>query len=110
MGVIFLGDALCLGRYIILFPSHEIAEAYAYKDLHTQYYLCYLQCTNLFFKNSPCFCSCSIIGAIIISVGFYAVVWAKAKEELSEDHCNGILGSSSDGKTPLLHSYKAAGI
>ncbi|XP_075673967.1 WAT1-related protein At5g40230-like [Castanea sativa] len=65
MGVIFLGDALCLG---------------------------------------------SIIGAIIISVGFYAVVWAKAKEELREDHCNGSLGSSSDDKTPLLHSYKAEGI
>ena len=85
------------------------------KHTHIKTYtlnITYVICNVLifFFKNSLCFCSCSIIGAIIISVGFYAVVWAKAKEELSEDHCNGILGSSCDGKTPLLHSYKAAGI
>ncbi|GMY13441.1 WAT1-related protein At5g40240-like [Fagus crenata] len=61
MGVIFLGDALCLG---------------------------------------------SVIGAIILSIGFYAVLWAKTKEELS----NGRLGSSSDDKTPLLDSYKVEGI
>jgi hypothetical protein len=47
-----------------------------------------------------------VIGAIILSIGFYAVIWAKAKEELSEDYCHGILGSSSDGKTPLLDNYK----
>ncbi|XP_023874356.1 WAT1-related protein At5g40230 isoform X3 [Quercus suber] len=39
----------------------------------------------------------SLIGSIILSIGFYAVIWAKAKEELS-------LGSSSDDKTPLLNS------
>ncbi|XP_030931574.1 WAT1-related protein At5g40230-like [Quercus lobata] len=44
----------------------------------------------------------SLIGAIILSIGFYAVIWAKAKEELS-------LGSSSDDKTPLLNSYKFEG-
>ncbi|KAK7841399.1 wat1-related protein [Quercus suber] len=36
----------------------------------------------------------SLIGAIILSIGFYAVIWAKAKEELS-------LGSSPDDKTPF---------
>ncbi|KAL4653529.1 hypothetical protein ACB092_01G310300 [Castanea dentata] len=44
----------------------------------------------------------SIIGAIILSIGFYAVIWAKHKEELS-------LGSSSDDKTPLLNSHKFEG-
>ncbi|XP_050271316.1 WAT1-related protein At5g40230-like isoform X2 [Quercus robur] len=39
----------------------------------------------------------SLIGSIILSIGFYAVIWAKAKEELS-------LGSSTDDKTPLLNS------
>ncbi|XP_050271324.1 WAT1-related protein At5g40230-like [Quercus robur] len=46
----------------------------------------------------------SIIGAIILSIGFYAVIWAKAKEDLSEDSCCVSLGSSSDSKTPLLDS------
>ncbi|XP_030946963.1 WAT1-related protein At5g40230-like [Quercus lobata] len=46
----------------------------------------------------------SIIGAIILSIGFYAVIWAKAKEDLSEDSCCDSPGSSSDGKTPLLDS------
>ncbi|KAK7823793.1 wat1-related protein [Quercus suber] len=46
----------------------------------------------------------SIIGAIILSIGFYAVIWAKAKEDLSEYSCCDSLGSSSDGKTPLLDS------
>ncbi|KAK4603765.1 hypothetical protein RGQ29_012321 [Quercus rubra] len=46
----------------------------------------------------------SIIGAILLSIGFYAVIWAKAKEDLIEDSCCGSLGSSSDSKTPLLDS------
>uniref|UniRef100_A0A2N9FKY4 WAT1-related protein n=1 Tax=Fagus sylvatica TaxID=28930 RepID=A0A2N9FKY4_FAGSY len=52
----------------------------------------------------------SVIGAIILSIGFYAVIWAKAKEELKEEYCCGSLGSSSDGKTPLLDSYKGEGM
>uniref|UniRef100_A0A2N9FJZ1 WAT1-related protein n=1 Tax=Fagus sylvatica TaxID=28930 RepID=A0A2N9FJZ1_FAGSY len=51
-----------------------------------------------------------VIGAIILSIGFYAVIWAKAKEELREEYCCGSLGSSSDGKTPLLDSYKVEGM
>ncbi|XP_050271308.1 WAT1-related protein At5g40230-like isoform X2 [Quercus robur] len=49
----------------------------------------------------------SIIGAIILSIGFYGVIWAKAKEELRQDYCSASLGSSSDDKTPLLDSYKS---
>ncbi|KAK4603750.1 hypothetical protein RGQ29_012312 [Quercus rubra] len=46
----------------------------------------------------------SVIGAIILSIGFYGVIWAKAKEELRQDYCSASLGSSSDDKTPLLDS------
>uniref|UniRef100_A0A2N9H445 WAT1-related protein n=1 Tax=Fagus sylvatica TaxID=28930 RepID=A0A2N9H445_FAGSY len=53
--------------------------------------------------------SLNVIGAIILSIGFYAVIWAKAKEELREEYCCGSLGSSSDGKTPLLDSCKGEG-
>ncbi|XP_022150067.1 WAT1-related protein At4g15540-like [Momordica charantia] len=47
----------------------------------------------------------SIIGAIIISVGFYGILWGKAKEEeLKELEHVGTLESSS--KAPLLQCYK----
>lgn len=47
----------------------------------------------------------SVIGAVILLLGFYAVLWGKAKEEKSMD-CTGsdISGEASDGKTPLLRS------
>ncbi|KAH0969324.1 hypothetical protein GBA52_028779 [Prunus armeniaca] len=51
----------------------------------------------------------SVVGAIILSVGFYAVIWGKAKEdEMSEDFR---FESSralpiAIGKTPLLESHK----
>ncbi|KAI9178520.1 hypothetical protein LWI28_027487 [Acer negundo] len=40
----------------------------------------------------------SVIGAIIISLGFYTVMWGKAKEEIAEDN--------EVGKVPLLQGYK----
>lgn len=48
---------------------------------------------------------CSVIGAVILLLGFYAVLWGKAKEENNMD-CTGsdISGEASDGKTPLLQS------
>jgi drug/metabolite transporter (DMT)-like permease len=51
----------------------------------------------------------SVIGAIILSIGFYAVIWAKSKEELRDDYGCDSLGSSSDNKTPLLDSCKVEG-
>jgi len=48
----------------------------------------------------------SVVGATILSVGFYAVIWAKAKEEESSEKCFGTLGSSFAVKTPLLKSNK----
>ncbi|KAL0554893.1 hypothetical protein IC582_008823 [Cucumis melo] len=47
----------------------------------------------------------SIIGAIIISIGFYGILWGKAKEEDLkglEDVC----GLESSSKAPLLQYYK----
>ncbi|XP_050906286.1 WAT1-related protein At3g28050 isoform X3 [Lathyrus oleraceus] len=45
----------------------------------------------------------SIIGAIIISIGFYGVLWGKATEEIEEDV--GSLDSLSTENAPLLQSY-----
>ncbi|KAH7532546.1 WAT1-related protein At5g40240 [Ziziphus jujuba] len=42
----------------------------------------------------------SIVGAMIISIGFYGVIWGKAKEE--EMDVDGGLEPSSDAKAPLL--------
>jgi hypothetical protein len=47
---------------------------------------------------------CSLIGATIISIGFYTVMWGKAQEEVVEDV------SSHETQTtqtvPLLQSYE----
>ncbi|PON34795.1 Plant-drug/metabolite exporter [Parasponia andersonii] len=59
VGVIFLGDALCLG---------------------------------------------SVLGAAILLLGFYAVIWAKAWEDYTENCGSDDLGALLDGKTPLLGS------
>ncbi|KAL6960639.1 hypothetical protein U1Q18_038403 [Sarracenia purpurea var. burkii] len=48
----------------------------------------------------------SIVGATIISFGFYTVMWGKAKEEMAEGGEIGDLESSSNQKVPLLSSYK----
>ncbi|XP_021682041.2 WAT1-related protein At3g28050 [Hevea brasiliensis] len=48
----------------------------------------------------------SLIGAMIISTGFYTVMWGKAKEELSEDYGVSTLESPPAQKVPLLQSYK----
>lgn len=47
----------------------------------------------------------SIIGAAVISLGFYAVMWGKATEEIPEDFASTDLESSSE-KIPLLRSSK----
>ncbi|XP_051121004.1 WAT1-related protein At3g28050-like [Andrographis paniculata] len=52
----------------------------------------------------------SIIGATIIAVGFYTVIWGKAKEEFGEYDaraCAGDLESSTAKKHPLLQSYNS---
>ncbi|CAL5368089.1 unnamed protein product [Camellia sinensis] len=49
----------------------------------------------------------SVVGATIISVGFYTVMWGKAKEEMAEGSETGDLEWSPNRKVPLLQSYKA---
>ncbi|KAG6659448.1 WAT1-related protein At3g28050-like [Carya illinoinensis] len=49
----------------------------------------------------------SLFGATIISIGFYTVLWGKAKEEIGEDYVVESLESpSTTQKAPLLQSYK----
>lgn len=45
----------------------------------------------------------SVIGATIISIGFYTVIWGKAKEEMHED---GLVSYKSTPNVPLLQNYK----
>lgn len=50
------------------------------------------------------FCLCSVFGAITLSLGFYSLMWGKAKEgEIMSDDC----GSNNIGRTPLLPSNKS---
>ena len=48
----------------------------------------------------------SLIGATIISIGFYTVMWGKSKEEMREECQVQSLESPPAHKTPLLQSYK----
>ncbi|MED6109653.1 hypothetical protein PIB30_035648 [Stylosanthes scabra] len=50
----------------------------------------------------------SIIGATIISIGFYTVLWGKATEETEEEEDFGNQESETSENVPLLHSYKTA--
>ncbi|KAI8533760.1 hypothetical protein RHMOL_Rhmol10G0034000 [Rhododendron molle] len=47
----------------------------------------------------------SITGAAIISVGFYTVMWGKAKEDVEESGEIGDPESASNPKVPLLQNY-----
>ncbi|KAH9790549.1 WAT1-related protein [Citrus sinensis] len=48
----------------------------------------------------------SLVGATIISLGFYTVMWGKAKEEVSEDPGVDSQESAAAQKVPLLQSRK----
>ncbi|KDO66271.1 hypothetical protein CISIN_1g0401761mg, partial [Citrus sinensis] len=48
----------------------------------------------------------SLVGATIISLGFYTVMWGKAKEEVSEDPGVDRQESAAAQKVPLLQSRK----
>ncbi|KDO66273.1 hypothetical protein CISIN_1g0335191mg, partial [Citrus sinensis] len=47
-----------------------------------------------------------LVGATIISLGFYTVMWGKAKEEVSEDPGVDSQESAAAQKVPLLQSRK----
>ncbi|KAK9925244.1 hypothetical protein M0R45_033573 [Rubus argutus] len=54
-------------------------------------------------------CLGSVVGAVMISVGFYGVIWGQAKEEeMSDQDCDfdDSLGGLPSGKAPLLESYR----
>ncbi|CAK8569954.1 unnamed protein product [Lathyrus sativus] len=44
----------------------------------------------------------TVVGAVVISIGFYAVLWGKSKEELNDDFDTNRVPLSYDAKTPLL--------
>ncbi|TKY63258.1 WAT1-related protein [Spatholobus suberectus] len=46
----------------------------------------------------------TVVGAVIVSFGFYAVIWGKAKEEELIENFD--IRPPSSSKTPLLQSYK----
>ncbi|CAL5186170.1 unnamed protein product [Lathyrus oleraceus] len=48
----------------------------------------------------------SIIGATIISIGLYAVLWGKAAEEIEEDIGSLESPSTGDAHAPLLQNYR----
>ncbi|KAJ7970880.1 WAT1-related protein [Quillaja saponaria] len=49
----------------------------------------------------------SVVGAIVLSTGFYAFIWGKAKEEdLAKEYVFDRLRTSTNCKTPLLLSIK----
>ncbi|KAI4346501.1 hypothetical protein L6164_007391 [Bauhinia variegata] len=48
----------------------------------------------------------SVVGGVILSIGFYAAIWGKAKEEPSEDRGIICTRTPSNSKTPLLQSCK----
>ncbi|XVF58116.1 hypothetical protein PTKIN_Ptkin07bG0037000 [Pterospermum kingtungense] len=53
----------------------------------------------------------SVIGAIILSMGFYAVIWGKAKEERADvGSGSSSFGHLSNDKVPLLQSHKVENI
>ncbi|KAG8637977.1 WAT1-related protein At5g40240 [Manihot esculenta] len=49
----------------------------------------------------------SVVGAVFISIGVYAVIWGKSKEEKVREICSSrSLESSCDGIQPLLQDYR----
>ncbi|PRQ53820.1 putative EamA domain-containing protein [Rosa chinensis] len=50
----------------------------------------------------------SVVGAVMISIGFYGVIWGQAKEEEMKDQDYGFdsLRGLHSGKAPLLETYK----
>lgn len=96
MGVMFLGDDLYLGRYYYLLVD-QLNQYHTY----LLFLLCYKErmCVNL--HDSIC----SVIGAAIISIGFYTVMWGKAKEDVIKDEAINS-ESSSTPRSPLLQYYK----
>ncbi|KAK3016548.1 hypothetical protein RJ639_006595 [Escallonia herrerae] len=90
MSGIFLGDSLYLGRPILINSMYHFVSATP--QMKPKSFL-------LLILESAI---CSVIGAVIISVGFYVVIWGKAKEDLVEDEGLNSSESPSPESDPLL--------
>ncbi|KAK3407777.1 hypothetical protein EUGRSUZ_J00147 [Eucalyptus grandis] len=60
-----------------------------------------------FFFLGDALCLGSLIGAIIISIGFYTVLWGKAKEETNEESPESVAQSPPSQKVPLLPKHQS---
>lgn len=49
----------------------------------------------------------SVIGGMLISIGFYTVMWGKAKEEKADIDIHHVASSSHSKRVPLLMNYAA---
>lgn len=101
MGVTFLGDTLYLGRFAIETNHSSKISVYNLHILQIKDLMCSLCLHSAF---------CSLLGAAIISVGFYTVLWGKAKEESGDDSGADSLESPSSNKAPLLQTYKTENV
>lgn len=52
-------------------------------------------------------CVGSVIGGTLISIGFYTVMWGKAKEEKADIDTHHVAPSSHSKRVPLLMNYVA---
>lgn len=52
-------------------------------------------------------CFGSVIGGMLISIGFYTVMWGKAKEEKADIDIHHVASSSHSKRVPLLMNYAA---
>jgi hypothetical protein len=103
---IFLGDPLYFGTYGFRLLNFSLNFNYS-RNFES------INKTNVFVLFTILLCAfltytfqfsnvCSVVGAVIISIGFYAVLWGKSKEESNEDFDIGRVSLPSNTKTPLL--------
>lgn len=64
----------------------------------------HIVCWNVHFCTLILSAFCSVVGATIVSIGLYAVLWGKAKEEIEEDV--GSQESPTIENVPLLQSHR----
>jgi len=85
MGAIFLGDALHLGRYYYLSSSSSSVKL----GLHV---------LESNYNNEYVF-ACSVIGSVILCIGFYTLIWGKAREDTAKNV------AGSEHYSPLLLTH-----
>jgi len=103
---VFLGDALYFGTYGVhfLFSLLDFSSAKLESTETIREYEYLIHFSNALFDiYISCFKLCSVVGAVILTFGFYAVIWGNAKQdELSEDFD---VRPPTSSKSPLLLNY-----